>query len=385
VAVVEQLKNTGKLDAAGGPFGVSQHTNAVKSTSNLEGKCLVVLQKFLLREIINVTGDLMNEAYETAADAFEILDKAETKIFKIATQHLGSTYTALPAAIASVMHRIEELKNQDQDITGVPTGYEVLDRITHGWQPTDLVIIAARPSVGKSSFALNLARNAALSKMKKTNVGFFSLEMSISQLVTRILSAESNIWLDKLRSGKLEDYQVKKLYKDGVLALEGAKIYIDDTAALSMFELRAKARRMVLKDGCGLIIIDYLQLLTAAVNKNSNREQEISSISRELKKLAKDLKVPIIALSQLSREIEKRAKGMKIPMLSDLRESGAIEQDADMVMFLYRPPADETTEDATLENTGVLTIKKHRNGALEEIAFEVDNLIQKWTEVGVLK
>jgi replicative DNA helicase len=270
-------------------------------------------------------------------------------------------------------------------VTGVPSGYPKLDQVTFGWQNSDLIILAARPSVGKTAFALNLARNAALHPTKPTGVAMFSLEMSSSQLVQRMLSAESEIWLEKIARGRLEEHEMQQLYKKGIQRLTKAPMFIDDTAALNIFELRAKCRRLKSKHNIGLIIIDYLQLMTGGGdNKNSNREQEISTISRNLKGLAKELQVPIIALSQLSREVEKRKDGAKIPMLSDLRESGAIEQDADMVMFLYRPEYyDISANEFGESNKGEthVRIAKHRNGSLENIKLRALLHIQKFIEL----
>jgi replicative DNA helicase len=266
----------------------------------------------------------------------------------------------------------------------VPSGFNTLDRITYGWQPTDLIILAARPSVGKTAFALNLARNAALHATKATPIAFFSLEMSASQLVQRILSAESEIHLEKISRGKLEEHEMKQLYAKGITRLTQAPIFIDDSAALNIFELRAKCRRLKNKHDVGLIIIDYLQLMSGTGdNRNGNREQEISKISRDLKGLAKELQVPIIALSQLSREVEKRKEGNKMPQLSDLRESGAIEQDADMVMFLYRPEYyDITANEFGESNRGEthVRIAKHRNGSLETIKLRALLHIQKFVD-----
>jgi replicative DNA helicase len=275
------------------------------------------------------------------------------------------------------------MRNRQEEITGVPTGFPTLDKVTYGWQNTDLIILAARPSVGKTAFALNLARSAALHPTKPTPVGFFSLEMSSSQLVTRILSAESEILLEKISRGKLEDHEMKQLYKKGIERLSKAPIHIDDSAALNIFELRAKCRRLKNKHKVGLIIIDYLQLMSGSADKNSNREQEISKISRDLKSLAKELQVPIIELSQLSREVERRKEGNKVPQLSDLRESGAIEQDADMVMFLYRPEYHDITSNEMGEsNKGDTYVKiaKHRNGSLENIKLKALLHIQKFIE-----
>jgi replicative DNA helicase len=286
--------------------------------------------------------------------------------------------------LVKTITRIEDPRNKNDDISGVPSGFHSLDRITYGWQPTDLIILAARPSVGKTAFALNLARNAALHATKATPIAFFSLEMSASQLVQRILSAESEIHLEKISRGKLEEHEMKQLYAKGITRLTQAPIYIDDSAALNIFELRAKCRRLKNKHDVGLIIIDYLQLMSGTGdNRNGNREQEISKISRDLKGLAKELQVPIIALSQLSREVEKRKEGNKMPQLSDLRESGAIEQDADMVMFLYRPEYyDITANEFGESNRGEthVRIAKHRNGSLETIKLRALLHIQKFID-----
>jgi replicative DNA helicase len=287
--------------------------------------------------------------------------------------------------LVKTIQRIEDLRTRQDEITGVPTGFPTIDRVTYGWQPSDLIVLAARPSVGKTAFALNLARNAALHPTKPTPVGFFSLEMSASQLVQRILSAESGILLEKIARGKLEQHEMEELYKKGINRLSSAPIHIDDTAALNIFELRAKCRRLKNKHNIGLIIIDYLQLMSGAgENRNANREQEISRISRDLKGLAKELQVPIIALSQLSREVEKRKEGSKIPQLSDLRESGAIEQDADMVVFLYRPEYHDIHANENGESTKGETqvrIAKHRNGQLETITLKALLHIQKFIEM----
>lgn len=370
ITVIEELRKNNELETVGGAFGVTKLTNMVTGVSGLEVKCRIVLEKFISRELIRISAEVQRVAYEDG-DAFELLDLAESMIFDVANKHLNNDYIDLQTALVAAIRRVEELRTKDERITGVPSGFSGLDRITHGWQETDLIILAARPSVGKTAFALNLAKNAALSPTKPTNVGFFSLEMSTGQLVNRLLSCESEVYLDAILTGRLRDDQMKNLYDKGVVGLGNAKIYIDDSASLNTFQLRSKARRMVNKNGVGLIIIDYLQLMTGEIK--GNREQEISKLSRDLKKLAKELKCPIIALSQLSRDIEKRAN--KVPQLSDLRESGAIEQDADLVAFLYRP------EEEDLQNTGILGIKKHRNGSLDDISFMVDNSIQKWSEI----
>jgi replicative DNA helicase len=383
LTVVEELKFREDLDFVGGPYFVSKLTNSVVSSANIEAHARIVLQKFIQRELIRISGEIIGDAYEDSTDVFDMLDDAESKLFEITNNHLRKNFDSIDSVLVKTIQRIEDMRNRQDDITGVPTGFASLDRITYGWQPTDLIILAARPSVGKTAFALNLARSAALHPTKPTAVGFFSLEMSSSQLVQRILSAESEIWLEKISRGKLEEHEMKQLYKRGIERLSKAPIYIDDSAALNIFELRAKCRRLKNKHNVGIIIIDYLQLMSGSADRNSNREQEISRISRDLKSLAKELQVPIIALSQLSREVEKRKEGNKMPQLSDLRESGAIEQDADMVMFLYRPEYYDITANEMGENNKGEThvkIAKHRNGSLETVKLKALLHIQKFIE-----
>jgi len=384
LTVVEELRTREELDITGGPYFVTKLTNAVVSAANIEAHSRIILQKFIQRELIRISGEIIGDAYEDSTDVFDLLDEAEGKLFEITNNHLRKNFDSIDTVLVKTIQRIEDMRNRHEDITGVPTGFSSLDRITYGWQQTDLIILAARPSVGKTAFALNLARNAALHPTKPTPVAFFSLEMSSGQLVQRILSAESEIWLEKISRGKMEEHEMQQLYKKGIQRLSNAPIFIDDTAALNIFELRAKCRRLKNKHNVGLIIIDYLQLMSGTgENRNTNREQEISRISRDLKGLAKELQVPIVALSQLSREVEKRKEGNKMPQLSDLRESGAIEQDADMVMFLYRPEYyDITANEFGESNKGEthVRIAKHRNGSLETIKLRALLHIQKFAE-----
>lgn len=384
LTVVEELKYREELDIVGGPFYVTKLTNSVVSSANIEAHSRIILQKFIQRELIRISGEIIGDAYEDSTDVFDMLDEAEGKLFEITNNHLRKNFDTIDTVLVKTIQRIEDMRNRQEDITGVPSGFASLDRITYGWQSTDLIVLAARPSVGKTAFALNLARSAALHATKPTAVGFFSLEMSSSQLVQRILSAESEIRLEKIARGKLEEHEMTQLYKNGIEKLSKAPIFIDDTAALNIFELRAKCRRLKNKHNVGLIIIDYLQLMSGAGdNRNVNREQEISRISRDLKSLAKELQIPIIALSQLSREVEKRKEGAKIPQLSDLRESGAIEQDADMVMFLYRPEYYEITSNEHGDNNKGETyvkIAKHRNGSLDNVKLKALLHIQKFIE-----
>jgi replicative DNA helicase len=388
LTVVEELKRAEELDTVGGAYFITKLTNTVVSTANLEAHARIVLQKFIQRELIRTSGLTISEAFEDSTDVFDLLDQAEGRLFEITNNHLRKNYSDIQTVLMNTLKRIDDLRNSKDEISGVASGFPTLDKITYGWQPTDLIILAARPAVGKTAFALNLARNAALTITEKnpngTAVAFFSLEMSAGQLVQRILSAESEIWLEKIARGKLEEYEMQQLLVKGINRLDKAPIFIDDTPALNIFELRAKCRRLKNKHNIGLVIIDYLQLMSGTSDgKGGNREQEISTISRNLKGLAKELNVPIIALSQLSREVEKRKEGNKMPQLSDLRESGAIEQDADMVMFLYRPEYyDVTTNEMGEDNKGEthVRIAKHRNGSLDTVKLRAKLHIQKFVE-----
>lgn len=384
LTVVEELRIREELEIVGGPYYVTRLTNAVVSSANIEAHSRIILQKFIQRELIRISGEIISDSYEDSTDVFDLLDDAEGKLFEITNNHLRKNFDTIDSVLVKTINRIEDLRNKNEDISGVPSGFPSLDKVTYGWQPTDLIILAARPAVGKTAFALNLARSAALHSAKPTPIAFFSLEMSAGQLVQRILSAESEIHLEKISRGKLEEYEMKQLYTKGINKLSSAPIFIDDTAALNIFELRAKCRRLKNKHNLGLIIIDYLQLMSGTGdNKNGNREQEISRISRDLKGLAKELQVPIIALSQLSRAVESRKDGNKMPQLSDLRESGAIEQDADMVMFLYRPEYYDINQNEMGESNRGEThvrIAKHRNGSLETIKLRALLHIQKFIE-----
>ncbi len=387
LTVVEELKFKEELELVGGAYYVSKLTNTVVSSANIEAHARIVLQKFIQRELIRISSEIIGDAYEDSTDVFDLLDDAESKLFEITNNHLRKNFESIDSVLVQAIQRIEDLRHKNEDVTGVPSGFPSLDRVTYGWQNTDLIILAARPAVGKTAFALNLARNAVMHATKPTPVALFSLEMSAGQLVQRILAAETEIWLEKIARGKLEEHEMTQLYAKGIQRLSQAPLFIDDTPALNIFELRAKCRRLKNKHNIGMIIIDYLQLMSGTgENRNSNREQEISNISRNLKGLAKELNVPIIALSQLSRAVETRGAakdGNKIPQLSDLRESGAIEQDADMVMFLYRPEYyDITTNEMGENNKGEthVRIAKHRNGSLENVKLKALLHIQKFVE-----
>jgi replicative DNA helicase len=380
LTLVQETISREELDKVGGAYYLTGLTKSVSSSANIVSHAKIIVQKFIQREVIRVSGELLGLAYEDSTDAFELVDHAEQKIYEIAAHMNKQDVKKLGDGIPELLDRIETLKQQDRTITGVPTNFRELDKVTLGWQPTDLIIAAARPGVGKTSFALNIAVNAVLAD-HGCNVAFFSLEMSFQQLLKRIMARHSGISLTQINNGRI--HNTKPLYDSSEQMMKWG-FYVDDTAAITIFQLRAKARRLVSKYQVGMIIVDYLQLMNGVAGKNGNREQEISTISRGLKQIAKELNVPIIALSQLSREVEKRGKGQKVPQLSDLRESGAIEQDADMVLFLYRPADDEIQEDAELQNKGMVKIAKHRNGSLEDFAFEVNNALQEWKEIGLL-
>lgn len=381
LTVVEQLRKDGNLETAGGPYFVTQLTNKVVSSANIEAHARIIVQKFMQRELIRIGGEIVNDAFEDTSDVFDSLDQAEAQLFNLASGHLKKDFKILRSAVDQAIKVIRERMQSGEEITGVPSDFPSLDKVTHGWQDTDLIIVAARPSVGKTAFALNLARNAAMNRQKPTKAAVFCLEMSTLQLTCRLIASESGTSLDLISRGKLTDWEMEDIWEACNIdrLLEG--IFIDDTPALNIFELRAKARRLVHNHGVGLIIIDYLQLMSAgsAEGKPGIREQEVSKISRDLKSLAKELEVPIIALSQLSREVEKRKGG---PQLSDLRESGAIEQDADMVMFLSRPDYQQEASEVDPALRGKVDVKiaKHRNGDLATIPLDVDLSIQKFTD-----
>ncbi len=382
LTVTQQLRKTAELEMAGGAYYITQLTNRVASAANIEFHARIVLQKYIQRELIRISSDTIRDAYEETSDVLELLDKAERNLFAIAESNIRKKYEDMHTLITKAIKEVEVAAKQDTGVTGVPSGFTDLDRVTAGWQKSDLIILAARPGMGKTAFVLGLARNAAVGFNKP--VAFFSLEMSSIQLVNRLISSETEINTEKLRKGQLLDHEWQQLNKK-VTPLTNAPIYIDDSPALSVFELRAKCRRLKAEKKIELIIIDYLQLMVGGNdnNKNGNREQEISHISRSLKSIAKELEVPIIALSQLSRAAETRGQG-KRPQLSDLRESGAIEQDADMVMFIYRPEyygLTETEEHEPTNNLAEIIVAKNRNGALKTVNLKFLGHLTKFTDM----
>lgn len=391
ITVVDQLTGQGVLESVGGPYYVTTLTNVVVSSHHLEAHARSVFEKYKKRQMIQLGSDMVAAGYDEGIDAFEMMDDFEGQLAKVTEARGGNTTVGLSTVIVQQMSRIYELQQQGADVTGIPSGFSVLDGITHGWQNTDLIILAARPAVGKTAFALNLALNGAgvvLHLLKKVTAALiFSLEMSAGQLVNRILSMKSEIWLEKIVTGQMEESHLKLLYASGVQKLADHPVYIDDTAALNVFEFRSRVRTLKRKLGPKaqlFVILDYLQLMTGVGDKRSlNREQEISLISRNLKIIAKEEDIPIIALSQLSRAVEQRGakEGSKVPQLSDLRESGAIEQDADTVMFLYRPEyydINQSAEGESVKGLTELSIAKHRHGKLDTVKLKALLHIQKF-------
>lgn len=380
LTVTESLKKNGELDKAGGAYTISMLTNRVASSANIEYHARIVLQKFLQRELIRISSNIIKDSYEDTKDVFEILDQAERDLFAVSETNLRRSYDSMHSLVREAIKQIEGAKNQEGHLSGIPSGFTELDRITAGWQKSDLVVLAARPGMGKTAFVLTMARNMAVDFKKP--IAVFSLEMAGVQLVTRLIASETELEADKLKRGLLKDFEWEQL-NSRLNALTDAPLYIDDTPALTIFELRAKCRRLKAQHNIEMVIVDYLQLMSSGSdNLRSNREQEISNISRSIKSLAKELNIPIIAISQLSRAVETRG-GSKRPILSDLRESGAIEQDADMVIFIYRPEYYQITEDEQGNPTDGLAhiiIAKHRNGATETINLRFIKNFAKFTD-----
>ncbi|MTG97999.1 MULTISPECIES: replicative DNA helicase [Myroides] len=372
LTVSTQLRTNGKLDLVGGDYYLVGLTQRITSSAHIEFHSRIILQKFIQRSLIRISNEIIEDAYDETSDVFDLLDKAEAKLYEVTQGNIKKSSETAQSLVAQAKKRIEEISTKE-GLSGIPTGFHKLDDLTSGWQPSDLIIIAARPGMGKTAFVLSMARNIAIDS--GAGVAFFSLEMSSVQLITRLISSETGLSSEKLRTGKLETHEWEQLNVK-VKDLERAPLYIDDTPSLSIFDLRAKARRLASQHGIKLIIIDYLQLMTAGGNQKGggNREQEISTISRNLKALAKELDIPVIALSQLSRAVETRGTS-KRPLLSDLRESGAIEQDADIVSFIYRPEyykIDEWDDELGGSTTGQgeFIVAKHRNGGLDNIRLK---------------
>ena len=379
LTVSGQLKKEGKLEKVGGDFYLISLTQKVSSSAHIEFHARIILQKFIQRSLIKISSEIIEESYDESVDVFDLLDNAESKLYDITMGNVKKSTETAQDLVIQAKKKIEEIANKE-GLSGVPSGFERVDKVTSGWQPSDLVIIAARPGMGKTALTLSMARNMAVNN--NVPVAFFSLEMSSVQLITRLISSETGLSSEKLRTGRLEKHEWEQLNVK-VKSLEQAPLFIDDTPALSIFDLRAKARRLASQHKIKLLIVDYLQLMTVGGNnKTGNREQEISTISRNLKSLAKELDIPVIALSQLSRAVETRT-GSKRPILSDLRESGAIEQDADIVSFIYRPQyykIDEWDDDerSPTEGQAEFIIAKHRNGGFDNIRLKFNGSLGRF-------
>lgn len=379
LTVTEEIKKMGELEFVT-PFYLVELTNRVASAANIEFHARIIEQKFIRRTLIHVSTEAVRLSFDESYDVFQVLDHSEQALYDIMKSKIGTGARNSATIISEVLKDAEKGMEAEGGITGLPTGLTDLDRLTKGWQPTDLIIVAARPGMGKTSFTLQLGKHAALEHKKP--VALFSLEMSDKQLMARALSQEAEIQSSKIATGQMEEYEWQQL-GNAAEKLADMPLFIDDLPSLSIMEFRAKCRRLKLQQDIQLVIIDYLQLMNAGADFKGNREQEISAISRGLKAVAKELGVPVIALSQLSRAVETRG-GTKRPQLSDLRESGALEQDADIVSFLYRPEYYQILEDEegqSLKGVMEIIVAKHRNGALKTVKVKFQDHITKFSDL----
>lgn len=371
LTVAEKLRSNGTLEEVGGPYYITQLSGMVASSAHIEYHARIIAQKYLARELITYTSDIQTKAFDATQDVDMLMQEAEGALFKISQQNLKKDYTQIDPVIKDAYEMLQKAAAQTDGLSGISSGFRGLDKMTSGWQNSDLVILAARPAMGKTAFALSMARNIAVDQ--KIPMAFFSLEMSNVQLVNRLVSNVCEIPSEKIKSGQLEPHEWGQLDVK-IRDLYGAPLYVDDTPSLSVFELRTKARRLVRDHGVGIIMIDYLQLMNASGMSYGSRQEEVSTISRSLKGLAKELNIPILALSQLNRGVEQRdGEEGKRPQLSDLRESGAIEQDADMVIFIHRPEYYHIYQDKhgrDLRGKSEIIIAKHRNGAVGDVLLQ---------------
>ena len=364
--VTDRLKARKELKKVGGAAYLAQLTQKVGSAANIEFHAKIIAQKYVQRELIRSATEIQRRSYDEDQDVTDLIGFAESEIFKVAEGHVKRSVQSAKDILAKALEQIEQASKNTSAFNGVPSGFMAIDRVTLGWQPSDLIIIAARPSMGKTAFVLSMARNMAIDH--EAPVAFFSLEMSAVQLMMRLIVAETGLSGTDIKSGRLTPEQWRHL-ESATKPLGTAPLYIDDTPALSVFEFRSKARRLKIHHDIKIIVIDYLQLMTGNQDSKGNREQEVAFISRTLKAIAKELDIPIIALSQLNRSTETRG-GSKRPQLSDLRESGAIEQDADIVAFIHRPEYyGINTDENGMPTAGMaeIIIAKHRNGAVTDV------------------
>ncbi len=378
LTVKDKLVKNKEFEEVGGATYLTRLTSRVASSAHVEFHARIVLQKYIQRELIRISNEIQKKAFSDEEDVDKLLDESQNALFNLSYGSVRKEAQPIDTIIHQAIEQIKEAGKRTDRLSGIPSGFVSLDRVTSGWQRSDLIIVAARPSMGKTAFVLSMTRNMAVEH--NIPVAFFSLEMSSVQLVNRLISAETEIDAHKIRTGDLSQEEWIRL-ENKIKNLENAKIFIDDTPAISISALRAKARRLVAQYGVKIIIIDYLQLMTGNFSDKSSgtREQEVSAISRSLKALAKDLDVPIIALSQLNRSVETRS-GSKRPQLSDLRESGAIEQDADLVIFIHRPEKYGLETENNIPGLAQIIIAKHRNGAVTDVDLKFLDRFAKFTE-----
>lgn len=365
--VVDELERMGVLEESGGRYYVTQLSGMVSSSAHIVYHARIIAQKSLARQLITYTSNIQTKAFDPTQDVDELMQEAEGNLFSLSQQNLKKDYTQIDPVISEAYAMLQKAASRSDGLSGISSGFKDLDKMTSGWQESDLVILAARPAMGKTAFALSMAKNIAIDQ--GIPLAFFSLEMSNVQLMNRVISNVTEIESEKLKTGQLKPEEWQRL--DGRMKqLLGKPLFLDDTPSLSVFELLTKARRLVREHGVKIIMIDYLQLMNASGMSYGSRQEEVSTISRALKGLAKELGIPILALSQLNRSVENRPDGDKRPQLSDLRESGAIEQDADMVCFIHRPEYYKIYTDANgrdLRGMAEIIIAKHRNGAVGDV------------------
>lgn len=389
--VKRELESTGELEQAGGSLYLVSLTEKMASAINIEYHARIVFQKYLQRQMIQLGMEMQRYGYDDTKDVDDLLQESEAKLFQLSQGSMKKDVVQIAPVMEDVIKQMHEAADRDDNLSGIPSGFVSIDRVTSGWQPATMIVIAARPAMGKTAFVLSMARKMAVDH--HIPVAIFSLEMSKVELGKRLMTAETEIESNKIKSGRLTQTEWSHLY-ERVERLSSAPLYIDDTPGLSVFDLRSKARILHKKNGIKMIIIDYLQLMTASAMRPGNRQEEVSMISRSLKGLAKELNIPVVALSQLNRAVESRgatgnqdqADG-KRPQLSDLRESGAIEQDADMVCFLHRPEYYKITEDKdghSLLGIGYFIIAKHRSGGLEDIKLRFQGNLVRFEELDAI-
>lgn len=385
LTVTEQLRLDNTLEEVGGPLFISELTSRVASGAHIEFHARIIAQKYLARELISFASLIESKAFDESNDVDDLLQEAEGKLFEISQRNVKKDVTQIDPVIGQAITQIQAAANRESGLSGLESGFHDLDKLTSGWQNSDLIIIAARPAMGKTAFVLSMAKNMAVTY--NIPVAIFSLEMSNLQLVNRLISSTCEIEGEKIKSGKLTPTEWDQLMSR-VKTLYSAPLFIDDTPSLSIFELRTKARRLVKEHNVKFIIIDYLQLMNASGMKFGSREQEVSMISRSLKQLAKELEIPIVALSQLNRSVESRTDG-KRPQLSDLRESGAIEQDADIVCFIHRPEyylrSDTDANGNDIRGLAEFIVAKHRSGSVDDVKMRFRAKFARFENWGVLQ